>query len=149
MLRFAKFRAMSPSRVILCAVLCGVVTSTPAAAQDADTKVLGALNNLHSEMITCLAYYSIFKQCLGKSDPLYNATDKIIDHLTSFSIRVGDTIGMTQDAMASRVQIQMDQQMNLIQKNCVNISSLLSRHGARCKQVVESGDTILNDYMKR
>lgn len=41
------------------------------------------------------------------------------------------------DAMLARLKIQIDTQKALIGNNCVNISSLLNRHGTRCKQVVE------------
>ncbi|MBI1866825.1 MAG: hypothetical protein HYS06_00750 [Methylocystis sp.] len=143
---------MKATLFLVCAVLFGVTTSFPSEAQDTEAKTLKAMNNLHSEMLVCIAYYSIVKQCLAKRDPrdpLSDETEKVIDHLTSFSTKIGKSIGMTEDAMLSRLKIQIDLQMSLIQNNCVNISSLLSRHGEQCKQVVENGDSVLLEYMKR
>jgi len=70
-------------------------------------------------------------------------------NLSKLSIDVGSGIGMTTDAMLSRLEIQINQQKELIKNNCVNISSLFSRHSDRCKRVVENGDSILLEYMER
>ena len=37
---------------------------------------------------------------------------------------------------------------DLVNNDCINISSLLRRYGLRCKQVVENLDSVFSEYMK-
>jgi hypothetical protein len=119
-----------------------------ASAQDA--KTLTALNNVQHEMTVCVSYYSIVKSCAGNQDEgLSVHTQKTVDVLTARLIKLGGTIGMTQDAMLSRLKTAQDEQQGLINNNCVNMSSLYQRHAARCKLVTENGDAVLDEYLKR
>jgi hypothetical protein len=61
---------------------------------------------------------------------------------------IGRSIGMTQDAMASRLSNEMTMMKTLTNSDCVNASSLLNRYAIRCKQVLENPDSILTEYMK-
>jgi len=101
-------------------------------------------------MSVCIAYYMLVQECVQKDDPDLGAEyARVTEHLLNFSVQLGNTIGMTEDAMTSRITIGQDQMRGLIQNNCVNISSLLGRHSNRCKQVVENGDSILLEYLER
>jgi hypothetical protein len=109
-----------------------------------------ALNNLQHEMSRCIAYQMIVAECVTARDPNLAAEyDKVAKHLFEFAFRVGSTIGMTEDAMTSRVVIERIEMQNLIQNDCVNISSLYSRHALRCKEVVEDGDSVLLEYLEQ
>jgi hypothetical protein len=119
-----------------------------ASAQDAT--LTRALNNVQSEMSECLSYYANIKACVGSQDEgLSRGTQKTIDALTLMAVKVGRSIGMTQDAMMSRLGMFQKQQRELTQDNCANMSSLYTRHAARCKKVVENGDAVLDEYLKR
>jgi hypothetical protein len=113
-------------------------------------KIIRAMNEVQSELQTCLVYYTVVKQCLGDRDAaLSKATQATVDHLTNFSIQMGQSIGLTNDAMLSRIQMMTKEQMGLINGNCINIASLYQRHAMRCKQVVENGDSILAEHLKK
>jgi hypothetical protein len=45
----------------------------------------------------------------------------------------GSSLGMTRDAMHSRVVNAMMTKKTLINNDCINLSSLLRRYGERCK----------------
>lgn len=112
---------------------------------------LRALSNTHQEMVTCIAFYITMQQCIGKERDaaLYQRTGQTIERLVELSARTAKTIDMTQDAMASRLKMSISEQMNLIDSNCVNISSLLSRYAERCRFVTERPIDVLNEYMNK
>jgi hypothetical protein len=125
-----------------------VVMSAGAFAQD--EKMQAALNNVQSEMSECMSYYSLVKECVGTRDPTLAAqTQRNIEALTSRLLKLGPAIGMTQDAMLARLKMMQNDQRQLISNDCVNMSSLFVRKAARCKQVVESGDSILDEYLHK
>jgi hypothetical protein len=109
------------------------------------------LNNVQHEMIECAAYYTIMQTCIGKErDPaLYETTAKIVTKLHEQAFDIGRRIGLTRDATLSRVKMSMESQMGLMNKDCINTSSLLSRYAARCKVVFENPDKIVDEYLKR
>jgi molybdopterin converting factor small subunit len=138
---------LSKIYVACVAVLLFFVTEN-ASAQDA--KLALALNNVQSEMSDCLAYYANIKACVGTQDKeLSEGTQKTLDALTSMAVKVGQSAGMTLDAMMSRLAMFQNEQRELIKGNCSNMSSLFTRHAARCKKVVQNGDAILDEYLKR
>lgn len=115
-----------------------------------DKKLRYAMNELQGEMITCVAYYRIGKECLGDKEPqLSRDMQTSTDHLIDLSGRVGKAIGLTDDAMLSRLKLSMKEQMSLMNNNCINIASLLERHAMRCKKVVQDADAILAEYLKQ
>jgi hypothetical protein len=127
-----------------------LIMTTPVAAQTSSEK--RALSNLHHEMITCIAYYTIMRQCLENTPNSTEAvarTGKVIDNLMEFSFKVGSGINMTPDAMSARLKIAIEEQMTLIRKDCVNGSSLMARHAGRCKAVTENPDSVYSEYLKK
>ncbi|CAN0653085.1 conserved exported protein of unknown function [Nitratireductor aquimarinus] len=113
-----------------------------------NAEVVRALNNVQHEMSTCIAYNTIVASCIRSQDPTTaDAYDAAAEHLLLVSNRIGQTIGMSQDAMNSRMTLEWSQMNKLIGQNCVNISSLTSRHAFRCKEVVENGDGILAEHL--
>jgi hypothetical protein len=141
--RIARFESI----VVLLATLPLLI---PGGSRAQDAKLLSALNNVQSEMSDCLAYYSNIKGCVGTQDKeLSDRTQRTLDALALMAVKVGRSAGMTPDAMMSRLSMFQDEQHELIKGNCANMSSLFTRHAARCKQVVKNGDSILDEYLKR
>ncbi|WP_210496604.1 hypothetical protein [Microvirga antarctica] len=128
-----------------------VLGTTSVSAQSLSVKEERALSNVQHEMSTCVAYYTVVKQCMIKSNfqDSARAHGQIADQLNVLAAKLGSSIGMTVDAMRSRIQLEYDDQQNLIANNCSNTSSLFTRHSARCKQVVENTDSVLAEYMRR
>jgi hypothetical protein len=131
-------------RMLLLALL---LVTTPATAQT-DEQVTAAFNNLQYEASRCIAYYMIVQECVQKEDASFGAEiAKVTEHLIEFAVQIGNNIGMTEDAMTSRITTEQGQMRTLIRNNCVNISSLHLRHATRCKQVVENGDSVFIEYL--
>jgi hypothetical protein len=124
-----------------------LLASSAALAED---NTVPALNNLQMEMTVCVAYYSQVKTCVGPQNEALNvSTQKTIDLLTKQLFNVGKTIGVSQDAMLSRLQMAQDEQNKLLKGDCINMASLFTRHADRCKVVVERSDDVLNEYMRQ
>ena len=129
----------------LVAMLC--LQSSLSSAQS-QAEVIDALNNLQHEMSSCIAYNTIVASCIKSTDPRTAQNyDDAAEHLLILSNKIGRTIGMTQDAMSSRMTLEWRKMDDLIKHDCVNISSLTSRHAFRCKQVTEDGDSVLHEYL--
>jgi hypothetical protein len=124
-----------------------LLASSPAFTED---NTVDALNNLQMEITVCAAYYGQVKACVGpQNEALSVSTQKTIDLLTKQLFNVGKTIGVSQDAMLSRLQMAQDEQNELLKGDCINMASLFTRHADRCKIVVEHSDVILNEYMSK
>ena len=101
-------------------------------------------------MSRCIAYNTIVASCVRSRDAaLADQYDKVAEHLLLLSNQIGQSIGMSQDAMNSRMTVEWSEMDRLIQHNCMNISSLTSRYAFRCKQVIENGDSILSEYLNK
>jgi hypothetical protein len=120
------------------------------AAYAMDEKTTYGMNNLQTEMTVCAVYYSQVKACVGGESKVFaDSTQATVDHLSTFLVKIGRSIGMSRDAIMSRMQMVQDEQSKLIQGNCINMASLYKRHAERCKIVVENGDSILKEYMDK
>ena len=65
------------------------------------------------------------------------------------AMQIGDSIGMTTDAMMSRVKIESSSMQSLMRNDCVNFSSILERYALRCKHLIENPEEILSEYVNR
>lgn len=108
-----------------------------------------ALNNLQQEMTTCANYFLLMERCVANT-PGTGDTGKQYGGLANTTImgamEIGKAIGMTDDAMKSRMKFEGDAIMALIEGNCVNISSVMSRHMSRCESVVNQPKQIIEEY---
>jgi hypothetical protein len=117
-------------REVIAAAL--LLASSAALAED---KTTYALNNLQMEMTVCAVYYSQVKACIGRDN-----LKKTIGVLTKRLFDIGKTLGASQDAMLSRLQMAQDDENKLLKG---------TRHADRCKIVVETPDTILKEYLDK
>jgi hypothetical protein len=62
---------------------------------------------------------------------------------------IGSRIGMTQDAMVSRLRMAIEDQAKLIQGKCVNFSSLMVRHLDRCQSLGDRPEAGFREYMNK
>ena len=131
-----------------------VVLFVPAAAQGQPftPQQLTALNNLQEEFTRCSAYFHVLIACASpamKDDATakIGPTAKVFDNM---AVAIGNKIGMTQDAIEQRLRRIYDEQSQLTHNNvCLNIDSLLARRAARCKELGEHPETILDEYLRR
>jgi hypothetical protein len=93
------------------------------------------MNNVHQDMTSCIAYFKIVEQCLAQN-PKFSETAvgyrKAANDLLGKSSLLGKEVGLSDDAMQSRLKLAASDMMQLLQNDCVNISSLLERHSDRC-----------------
>jgi hypothetical protein len=116
----------------------------------AEDKTIDALNNLQMEMTVCAVYYGQVKACVGgQNEALSVATQQTTDLLTKRLLKLGKTLGVSQGAMLSRLQMAQDEQNKLLKGDCINMASLFTRHADRCKVVVENADVVVKEYMSR
>lgn len=126
-----------------------LMLSFPVAAESLTEKQKEALSNVEMELSMCIAYFGFAKQCAPEgAKEQAKAFDPTIDFMMSMAFKIGQSIGMTEDAMLARMKLAADQEGDLIAGKCVNFSSLLMRYAARCKKAGENLDSIYNEYME-
>jgi hypothetical protein len=136
-------------------ILAALPLSLGAASAQGDQhqqRLRNAMNNVQHEMIECAAYYNIFAACLAVSNYDVKRVDKMRELSNEFLTRGSQlalSIGMTADAMASRFQMAHQNQLNLIKKSCINISSLIYRYQDRCLLILRDFRAVVNEYLKR
>jgi hypothetical protein len=125
--------------------------ATSSFAEDKATQYGNALNNVHMELAVCTAYFTNVVRCAPAEHQkeVREKTKPVLESMSKSALRIAKTIGLTQDAMASRLLMATEEQTKLMNNSCVNLSSLYTRHGQRCKQLGENPDSVLLEYMKR
>ena len=119
-------------RVLLC-VAAGLLLGSPCAVAQ-DQKAAGA-DSVQSEISMCISYYIVLKGCVADRDRnLAESTQKVMDALTERAFRLGTEIGMSGDAMLTRLKTFQDDQMQLIGRKCTNISSLSVANRSRKRE---------------
>ena len=99
-------------------------------------------------MMICSIYYKISANCLDpkKDKTLISKMNSVSQEIFERGYELGKSIGMTQDAIVSRSLIESENMKELIEGNCINISSILNRYGKYCKIVYENPEVIFKKY---
>lgn len=141
-------------RVFTTAAVTGAIFSTiPAVADDKlVARETYAMNNLQAEMTTCANYFLLMERCVTNTPGTGDTGRKygdLANNTIMGAMQIGETIGMTSDAMKSRMKAEGDALMKMVDGNCVNISSAMSRHMNRCEVVVSKPKEIIEEYRGR
>ncbi|HRF09796.1 MAG TPA: hypothetical protein PL193_14285 [Xanthobacteraceae bacterium] len=129
------------------------IISFPAFSQGTSkhSAFLAAVDDTQFETTACLAYYYHGKQCFFARLPADRKKDHetTITVLTSRAFELGSKLGMTEDAMLSRLKIKLEEQRSLMSGSCTNFDSLFARHAQRCKQITEDPESLLKEYLEK
>jgi len=97
------------------------------------------LNELQEQFTTCAVFYEVSGTCVGSSDPqLAMRMSQSADLMRQGAIMLGTQVGLSGDAMVSRQRMIMRQFRDVMQSDCVNISSILHRHAQACRRLSEA-----------
>ena len=121
-------------------------------AQPLTPQRINALNNLQEEFTACGVYYRAEISCATPEwkAKLQTQLDPVLKLFDLMVVSIGSNIGMTQDAIEQRLRRNVDQQSRLTNgKVCINIDSLSARYEARCKQLAEHPEAIMDEYLRR
>jgi hypothetical protein len=108
------------------AVIAAVTLWTLSASAQSDQdpiRLKNAMNNEQQDAMECAAYYMDFAVCLAVSDKQksFDEMRTISDQFFDPGIKLGQAIGMTEDAMVSRFKMAQQDQLILLNSSCVNI----------------------------
>jgi len=94
-----------------------LLISGNAFAQDTDysEKEATAWNNVQDEITQCAAFWQFFRACApeGAKEEEVQRAERIAKQMSDLAITIGMKIGMTQDAMISRLKMAMEDQAKL------------------------------------
>jgi hypothetical protein len=145
-------RASHGSRKALLLLCAALTVPQPASSQALTAQQINALNNLQEEFTQYVLYFQSQIACASPAMKK-EAQDRIgptVKLFSAMAVRVGSEIGMTTDAMEQRLRRAGEEQSRITNNNlCINIDSLYARRSLRCKQLGESPETTLNEYMQK
>lgn len=130
-----------------------LVSGSTASAQDTkfSDREITAWSAVQEELTACTAYWQRFKACAPENvtKARLEQADRVIKQFSDLSFEVGNNIGMTLDAVLSRLKMAIEDQNELTEGKCVNFASLATRYLNRCKAVAEHPDAAFREYMAK
>jgi hypothetical protein len=146
----AKLTIFAMAKYVVACVLLAIAPSWAQNGQKTETEI-SAWNAVQEEMTTCAAFYLFAKTCApeGAKQEELAQIDRIIERMSELALMTGIEIGMTKDAMLSRLKMTLEEQARVTDGKCVNYSSLFVRHSTRCKTLGEHPESIFREYMNR
>lgn len=108
-----------------------------------------AYNDTNYEVSECLAFYTFVWQCTPENSPERIKGQKIVEEQTGIAILVGQEAGMSNDAINSRVLMQISDMRKLVNGECINIASLLNRYKDKCERVRTNFSSIVDGYVEK
>lgn len=110
-------------------------------------------NNYHNELMTCANYFMLVQRCVsntpGAKPEVVAGYSKAADELIGRSFVIGKMIGMTQDAQMSRMKMEGEAMMALVNNDCVNISSAMTRYLDRCELTFNDTEKVLSEHLAK
>jgi hypothetical protein len=109
-------------------------------------------NNFSHENLICGVYHSQVSQCIANRNPNDPLAETYRPTSTAFverSVKVGQAIGLSEKALAARVEIAQQGMLSEIESTCTNIAVLLQQHAQQCKRLLEDGEKSFTDEMNR
>lgn len=135
--------------------IAALVLPLPVTAQErsmSDAELRG-LNNYHNELLTCANYFMLVQRCVsntpGVKAEVVAGYGKAADELIGRSFVIGKMIAMTQDAQMSRMKMEGEAMMALVNNDCVNISSAITRYLDRCEMTFSDTDKVLSEHLAK
>ncbi len=125
-----------------------MLLSVPVQAQE-EKKT--AIDVVQAELSICVVYYTFVRGCaIEKAEVnVASVAQANADKLRKFAFQAGQTIRMDNEAMISRQKVAVEQQQKLLDGKCENMVKLDEAYGARCKQLSDDPQKILDQYIKR
>jgi len=110
-----------------------------------------AVDIVQAELSICVVYYSFVRGCAIEQAQVNVASvaNANADKLRKFAFQAGQTLRMDNESMISRQKAAVEQQQKLLNGKCENMPKLDEAYGARCKQLSDDPQAILDQYLKR
>jgi hypothetical protein len=125
-------------RRVAIAASAWILLACPAIGQQSADPLRSLMSNVHQDMITCVAYFRVVSNCVANTPQraeLAAKYGKVADDLLDKAFLLGRETKISDDAQISRMKLAVNDMMGLMQRDCTNISSLLSRYMDRCTAV--------------
>lgn len=99
-----------------------------------------AANEFHYQVSSCISFHITVNGCMTPEvtpqDLMEN--NPAIRFLVDIAKTVGNMIGISEDAFKSRIDLEAESMIDLMNYECINISSILSRFGGICRAISDN-----------
>jgi hypothetical protein len=138
-------------RHVVAGIIICLITAVVQAQSKSDAD--WATNELSSEMIECGQYFLVSSACFKEFpspsvEAAANDYRAASDRISQLALQIGKTVGLTEEALGSRMRLANGSLNKAINKNCVNISILLERYATFCKMLTQRPDQRFMELMQ-
>ena len=126
--------------------------STAEEPPDANELTKEMANNVSEEYVICAAYYMIACEGVRRSGDLTTAQriegarDRALDYAL-VAARKGRTEEMAQKVTLARLELNVKSMRAEIDGDISNVSILMNKYAARCKEIMEDPDKVMDEWM--
>ena len=108
-------------------------------------------NNVSEEYITCAAYFSIVSEAMRRSGDAevaskYEAYRDLAVQYALIAAKEGRTQEMAERVSLARFELNVKSMTNEIDNDIGNISILLNKYSARCKEIMEDPEKVMVEW---
>ena len=99
------------------------------------------LSNMQQDYITCYCFYKIGAEYIKKSNAepnIIKGVEKSADTSLKLAHETGEIMGMATEKMATKVKLEMKKNLDLIDNDFNNASTLLKKYAQNCKNLIEN-----------
>jgi hypothetical protein len=137
--------------LLLIMLLMGARYLTAGEVFNADEVAKEVANNVSEEYVACAAYYMIACEGVRRSgDPKTAAkleeTRDIALEYAVISAKEGRTKEMAEKVTLARLELNVKSMRDQIGNDISNISILINKHSARCKEIMEKPDKVMVEW---
>jgi hypothetical protein len=110
------------------------------------------LSNMQHDYITCYVFYKIGAEYIRKAEgnkTIIEGVEKSSDISLKFAHETGELMGMETGQMSSKVKLEMEVQLDLIDNNFNKAPFLLEKYAKQCKNLIENKKQRISFWEKK
>ena len=99
------------------------------------------LSSMQQDYITCYVFYKIGAEYIRKTEgdeKIVEGVEKSSDTSLKFAYETGELMNMKTEQMSSKVELEMEAQLDLIDNDFNKASILLEKYAQQCKSLIEN-----------
>jgi len=132
---------MTKKKITLTLIFIFLTCGASLAEATEEKRAKYVLSNMQQDYITCYAFYKIGAEYIRKTkgnEKIIEGVEKSSDISLKLAHETGEFMGMETDQMSSKVKLEMEVQLDLIDNDFNKASILLEKYSQQCKNLIEN-----------
>ena len=110
------------------------------------------LSSMQQDYIRCYVFYKIGAEYIRKTEgdeKIVEGVEKSSDTSLKFAYETGELMNMKTEQMSSKVELEMEAQLDLIDNDFNKASILLEKYAKQCKNLIENKKQRISFWEKK